>query len=211
MLNETATIGKNGITWKVFISIVLLVYIQYALFTLIAEAVIAKSFILVIYTILIIVCAYYSIHKCYYIQKSINELQKSNISKMKIFILIIAFLFLLLIKYYAAKYGPSNEHKITFLDILNDTYFPVLEEYAYRGCLILLLCKKLKKAWMVAVVSSIIFTFAHLDYNYNHIINYFMWGYLLAYSFLCTKTLVPGVVMHMVGNASIDIFPMIKL
>jgi membrane protease YdiL (CAAX protease family) len=90
-------------------------------------------------------------------------------------------------------------------EILDDSYFPLLEEFAYRGALILFLGKKIKKNWLIAIFAALIFAIAHFDFSFSHLLNYFLWGYVLSYAYLYTKSLLPGILMHITANICIDL------
>jgi membrane protease YdiL (CAAX protease family) len=74
---------------------------------------------------------------------------------------------------------------------------PVLEETIFRGFLFPAISKRTGVIWG-AVLSSVIFGLAHMQANIG--IYTFLLGLLLCFMYVRTKSIVPGIVLHMLNN-----------
>lgn len=90
----------------------------------------------------------------------------------------------------------SGHHIIVLIALV---IFPaIMEETAFRGFIFPAFSKKFGLIWG-AVISSLLFAFAHLQFNVG--IYTFILGLLLCFMYVKLKSIIPGVILHAINNA----------
>jgi membrane protease YdiL (CAAX protease family) len=93
--------------------------------------------------------------------------------------------------------GPASQLILFFLYCINA---PLLEETVYRGFLLTSLATK-SKPWVAIVVSSCMFSIAHLSVEDS--LQLFVIGCVLGYTYCWTGCLASPIIVHSVYNAVI--------
>jgi len=75
---------------------------------------------------------------------------------------------------------------------------PIVEEIYFRGLILPALCKRY--GWLWGVLGSSAF-FAVLHFQLNVIIYTFILGLILSFFYIRLKSIIPGIVLHMINNA----------
>ncbi len=142
--------------------------------------------------------------------------RKFNVGKTVLYILVIFLIFVVLanltlwivsvlVPAFNANQPQSNEfttpqassHQLIVLAAL--VIFPaILEETAFRGYIFPAFSQRLGLVWG-AVLSSLLFAVAHLQFNIG--IYTFVLGLLLCLMYVKLKSIVPGVIFHAINNA----------
>ena len=189
-----------------FVFLAGLTYLQAIISGQIGRVAVSKEFLpLVVLILVFLACIFFSIRICCDIFKKIKHVPKEKVRPLRIGFLVSGYLALLLIPTLVTQSYHSGKNILGLQEILDDSYFPILEEFAYRGALILFLGRKIKRNWQIATLAALVFAIAHLDFSFSHMLNYFLWGYVLSYAYLYTKSLIPGMFMHITGNICIDL------
>jgi membrane protease YdiL (CAAX protease family) len=91
----------------------------------------------------------------------------------------------------------ASSHHILVLIAL--VVFPaILEETAFRGYIFPAISKRLGLIWG-AILSSLLFAFAHLQFNIG--VYTFVLGLLLCFMYVKLKSIIPGIFFHAINNA----------
>jgi membrane protease YdiL (CAAX protease family) len=95
--------------------------------------------------------------------------------------------------------GFVSSHRTNPLLALAAVVFipPVLEETVFRGFVFPAFAKRWGVIWG-AVASSVLFGLAHLQQNIS--VYTFLLGLVLCFLYLRTKSIIPGVFLHMINN-----------
>ena len=75
---------------------------------------------------------------------------------------------------------------------------PIVEEAVCRGAILRALLKKNWNCWVAIVVSAMVFGLAHM--NLTQGVPAFVWGIFIGWIFYRTRSIWPGVIIHMMNN-----------
>jgi membrane protease YdiL (CAAX protease family) len=82
--------------------------------------------------------------------------------------------------------------------------FPLVEEFVFRGWMLVPLRRRVGSHWAV-FLPAIVFTFFHLDPHPGMLTSHFLLGVILGYTVVSTGSIWPGVAMHYLANLMISL------
>jgi membrane protease YdiL (CAAX protease family) len=88
-----------------------------------------------------------------------------------------------------------------------DFFYPIAEEFVYRGLLLIVLEKAIPSVILRIAVASTVFSLFHFDFQVMNIIIHFGQGLVFSAIFISSKSVWPGAILHMYNNIVVDLAP----